>query len=68
MPSARTLPERMCASAAGTTEIVMCTCPAIVSVSAGVTPLYGTCCTSMPAMCLNSSADRCGGEPEPPEP
>ena len=42
--------------------------PLIVSVIAGVLPLYGTCVICTPAMVLNSSAARCGALPLPPEP
>src|SRR5215831_6250848 len=39
--------------------------PAIVSVSAGASPRYGTCVISMPAICLNNSPARCGTVPTP---
>jgi hypothetical protein len=39
IPSARSLPPRTEGNTAGMTEISACTCPAIVSIIAGVTPL-----------------------------
>jgi len=43
------------------------TCPAKRSLTAGGPLLYGTCTTSMSASDLNSSPDRCGVLPTPPD-
>ena len=53
---------------AGITENVTCTWPATVSFKAGVTPLYGTCRMSTDVIDFRISMDKCGGEPDPPEP
>jgi hypothetical protein len=53
---------------AGITEKDICTCPATVSLSAGVPLLYGTCRISVAVIDLKISAARCGGEPEPTDP
>src|SRR6516164_2857812 len=37
------------------------------ALGAGAAPRYGTCTISMPAMCLNSSPQRCGDDPVPGE-
>ena len=46
----------------------ICTCPAIVSVSAGPPPLYCTMTMSMPACSRKSSVARCWKLPGPAEP
>ena len=56
MPSARNLPLCTCGTAACATTNIICTCPASTSVTAGATPLYGTCTMLIPADSLKSSA------------
>jgi hypothetical protein len=41
-PSARTLPDLTAGSTAGMTDMTIWTSPEMVSIIAGVTPLYGT--------------------------
>src|SRR5262249_12899995 len=62
--SPRTWPLLICSSIA-LPPICRSTRPAIVSVSAGASPRYGTCVISMPAICLNNSPARCGTVPTP---
>ncbi|CFW13724.1 Uncharacterised protein [Bordetella pertussis] len=53
--SARSLPACTCGHDDGMLSNMNCTWPPIRSVTAGALPLYGTCSTSIPARCLNSS-------------
>jgi hypothetical protein len=65
--SARILPAAMKGRQVVVSSITD-TWPATRSASAGAVPLYGTCCMSMPATCMNWMAARCCDEPTPPEP
>src|SRR5207245_5736711 len=59
------LPDFTCGAIATTVSNITGTCPESRSGCAAVLPLYGTCSMSMPAMALNSSAERCGAPPLP---
>src|SRR5690348_11437945 len=63
--SARNLPDRTCSIDAGRLSNITCTCPAIMSVSAGAFPRYGTCTISTPVATLNNSPDKCWEVPTP---
>ena len=66
-PSARSLPERICAMDEGTEANTIWLLPATTSIIAGPAPRNGTCRRSTPAISLNSSGPRCRNVPTPDE-
>ena len=67
-PIGRRRPAFICVITDGMPVKVSCTWPLMVSVIAGVLPLYGTWVMRTSAIVLKSSAARCGALPLPPEP
>src|SRR4051794_40729583 len=61
--SARSLPLLTNGIEDGVESNMNCTCPETTSVSAGVLPLYGTCCILTPTSALNCSPARCDEDP-----
>src|SRR5262249_7239554 len=62
---ARRVPPLICASAEGTEAMNDWICPPMRSVIAWADPLYGMCCSLMPAVDWNSSPVRCATVPFP---
>lgn len=58
MPSARSLPALTCGIIATALENISGTWPLRTSVSAGASPLYGTCTSLTPASMANNSVAR----------
>src|SRR5262249_17833268 len=67
VPSARSLPERMCGVVCTSEENITLVWPPTTSTIAGPPPLNGTCRMLTPAISLNSSPPRCWKLPMPAE-
>ena len=65
--SARSLPDRACESAADAVTMRNGTWPAMVSVTAGPPPLYGTCTMLIPVLSFSNSPAMWPGVPLPAE-
>ncbi len=63
--SACSLPARTSGVCVEISEKMLSTWPATASTTAGPPPLYGTWVSFRPAVCQNSSADKCAMLPAP---